>query len=187
MDPAKSDSMGKTVFHGEVKIVDVQAKKELPPGQVGEILCKGPQVFKGYWMRPKETAEALENGWLHTGDLGMIDPDGFLYVVDRLKDMIISGGENIYSTELEMVLLQHPAVAEVAVVGVPDERWGEIPRAYVVPRAGQPVTADELIQHCRDQLASYKCIKEVKFVEQLPKNAVGKILKAQLKKEAMNR
>lgn len=184
MDPTKSDFMGKTVFHGEVKIIDVNTKKELPAGQVGEIVCRGPQVFTGYWQRPQETAETVEDGWLHTGDLGMVDQDGFLYVVDRLKDMIISGGENIYSTELEMVLLQHPGVAEVAVIGVPDERWGEIPRAYVVPRSGWSITAEELIQHCRERLASYKCIKEVVFLEQLPRNAVGKILKVQLKQEA---
>lgn len=185
MNAEKSASMGKAVFHGEAKVVDIQSKAELAPGQIGEILCKGPQVFKGYWNRPEETAGVLREGWYHTGDLGMIDEDGFLYVVDRLKDMIISGGENIYSAELEAVLQQHPAVADVAVVGVPHETWGEIPRAYVVTRPGQSLTSEELIQLCQQELASYKCVKDVVFVDALPRNAVGKVLKARLKQKAV--
>lgn len=183
MDPTKANSMGKVVFHGHVKIVDIETREELPPNQVGEIVCSGPQVFKGYWRNEEATKEVLSNGEYASGDLGMIDEDGFLYVVDRLKDMIISGGENIYSSELEAVIGEHPGVAEVAVVGKPDPKWGEIPKAFIVKKPGAEVTEEDIVQWCRENLASYKCVKEVEFIEQLPRNAVGKILKNVLKQK----
>jgi len=148
---------------------------------VGEIVCGGPQVFKGYWNNPAATAQVLEDGRYRSGDLGKMDEDGFVYVVDRLKDMIISGGENIYPAELEGVIATHPAVAEVAVVGVPDANWGEIPRAYVVKKPGADLAEEEVIALCRGNLAGYKCVREVRFVNALPKNAVGKILKKELR------
>lgn len=183
MDPTKANSMGKVVFHGDVKIVDIETREELPPNQVGEIVCCGPQVFKGYWRNEEATKEVLSNGEYASGDLGMIDEDGFLYVVDRLKDMIISGGENIYSSELEAVIGEHPGVAEVAVVGKPDPKWGEIPKAFIVKKTGAEVTEEDIVNWCRENLASYKCVKEVEFIEQLPRNAVGKILKNVLKQK----
>ncbi|UII57885.1 o-succinylbenzoate--CoA ligase [Cytobacillus spongiae] len=181
LDPAKFDSMGKAVMHGAFKIVDIHTGEELPPGEDGEILCSGPQVFKGYWQNEEATAKAFENGWYKTGDIGRIDEKGFLYVVDRLKDMIISGGENIYSAEVEAILTAHPEIVEAAVVGVPDQKWGEIPRAIVVKTPDSSLTEEEVIAYCKAELASYKAAKEVVFVPQLPRNAVGKILKTVLK------
>ncbi|MCL6612738.1 MAG: long-chain-fatty-acid--CoA ligase [Peptococcaceae bacterium] len=181
MGMEKCGSMGRTVFHGNVRIVDWNTGRDLPPGEVGEIVCGGPQVFKGYWNNPDATAQALEDGWYRSGDLGKMDEDGFVYVVDRLKDMIISGGENIYPAELEGVIAAHPAVAEVAVVGVPDANWGEIPRAYIVKKPGAGLNEEEVIALCRSNLAGYKCVKEVRFVDALPRNAVGKILKQELR------
>jgi O-succinylbenzoate-CoA ligase len=182
MGLGKSGSMGKSVLHGSVKIIDWTTGAELPPGEVGEILCGGPQVFKGYWNNPEASGKALEDGWYHSGDLGKKDEDGFIYVVDRLKDMIISGGENIYPAELEMIIGRHPSVAEAAVVGAPDSTWGEIPVAYVVKKPGADLTAEDILDICRNNLAKYKCIKEVRLVDALPRNAVGKILKKELRK-----
>lgn len=181
MDKEKFDSMGKSVMHGELKIIDVQTEEELPAGQVGEIILRGPQVFVGYFDNAEATHNVLKNGWYATGDVGYIDNEGYLYVVDRMKDMIISGGENIYSAELELVLAAHPSVADVAVIGVPDEKWGEIPKAYIVIKPQASITETEIIHFCKEKLASYKVVKEVTFVEQLPRNAVGKLLKHQLK------
>lgn len=175
------NSQGKSVFHGELKVVDPATGIELPAGNVGEIVCTGPMTFTGYWNNPEATEAALVNGWYRTGDLGKKDEEGFVYVVDRLKDMIISGGENIYPAELETVILSHEAVAEVAVVGRPDPKWGEIPRAYVVKKPDKEVAAEEIVQLCRERLASYKCVKEVRFVDALPKNPVGKVLKTVLR------
>lgn len=175
------NSQGKSVFHGELKVVDPATGIELPTGNVGEIVCTGPMTFTGYWNNPEATEAALVDGWYRTGDLGKKDEEGFVYVVDRLKDMIISGGENIYPAELETVILSHEAVAEVAVVGRPDPKWGEIPRAYVVKKPDKEVVAEEIVQLCRERLASYKCVKEVRFVDALPKNPVGKVLKTVLR------
>jgi len=177
----KCTSMGKPVFHGHVKIIDWETGAELPPGQVGEILCKGPQVFKGYWNNPAASLEALANGWYHSGDLGKKDEDGFIYVVDRIKEMIVSGGENIYPAELEMVIRNHPAVAEVAVTGLPDSMWGEIPVAFVIKKPGANLDSTEVFDLCKESLGKYKCIKKVYFVEELPRNAAGKIMKNNLK------
>ena len=165
----------------DVRVVD-EAGKDLPPGEVGEIVCGGPKIMAGYWRKPKHTADALRNGWYHTGDMGSLDRDRYLTVVDRKKDMIISGGENVYSVEVESVLSLHPGVAEVAVIGVPDERWGEAVKAIVVPRPGASPGAEELLGFCRGKIAGYKIPKSVDFrVEPLPKTGPGKIAKRMLR------
>lgn len=181
MGMEKCASMGKSVFHGHVEIIDWRTGTELPAGEVGEIICGGPQVFKGYWNNPAASLDVLKDGWYHSGDLGKKDEDGFVYVVDRLKDMIISGGENIYPAELEMVIGRHPAVAEVAVAGMPDTTWGEVPVAYVVTKPGTDLKDNELFDLCRESLAKYKCIKKVRIVDTLPRNAVGKVLRKDLR------
>jgi fatty-acyl-CoA synthase len=173
----KHTSVGKTVFHGDTKIVDPNTRKELPNGQTGEICVTGPQVFKGYWNNPVATSEVLVDGCYYSGDLGMKDDDGFIYMVDRLKDMIISGGENIYSAEIEAVIDKHPAVVEVAVVGKPDDKWGEIPVAFVVKAANAQLCEEDIIDLCTKNLAKFKCVKEVRFVDVLPRNAIGKLQK----------
>jgi fatty-acyl-CoA synthase len=179
--PTKSDSMGKCVMYGAIKVVDLQSGEEVAPGMDGEILCYGPQVFRGYWQNEVETAKVLQDGWYRSGDIGRVDKDGFLYVVDRLKDMIISGGENIYSAEVEEVLSANQNVAEAAVVGIPDPKWGEIPCAYVVKTPDSNETEESIIAYCRTHLAAYKVPKKILFIDQLPRNAVGKILKTVLK------
>jgi len=181
MGMEKSNSAGKTVFHGQVKILRPESDQELPAGEVGEICCFGPQVFAGYWNNPEATAAVVGKGFYRSGDMGKIDPDGFLYVVDRLKDMIISGSENIYPAELEQVLMNHPGISDVAVVGKPDAKWGEIPVAFVVKKADANVTAEEIIAHCRKNLAAFKCVKEVQFIQAVPKNSLGKVLKKELR------
>ncbi|MBX6377459.1 MAG: long-chain fatty acid--CoA ligase [Clostridia bacterium] len=163
-----------------VRIVD-EADRELPAGEVGEICVRGPIVMKGYWRNPQATAEALRGGWLHTGDVGRLDDDGYLYILDRAKDLIISGGSNIYPREVEEVLLRHPAVLEAAVFGVPDPLWGEAVKAVVALRPGMSATEGELIEWCRAHLAGYKKPRSVEFVPSLPKNAYGKVLRRELR------
>jgi long-chain acyl-CoA synthetase len=148
---------------------------------MGEIVVRGMVVMKGYWKNPTATAETLRGGWLHTGDLGIMDKDGYLYLLDRKKDMIISGGENIYSREIEDVILRHPAVFEVAVIGIPDEKWGESVKAIVVLKQGQKVTEGDIINFCKDHLASYKKPKSVEFINAIPKSSLGKVLKKELR------
>ena len=164
----------------EVKIFDA-SDNELPPGEMGEIVTRSDLVMKGYWRNPEATAEALRNGWLHTGDVGYMDESGYLFIMDRSKDMIISGGENVYPREIEEVLVRHPAVREVAVIGVPDPKWGEAIKAVVSLSPGQSATEEELISFCKDNIASYKKPKSVDFVDELPKNNYGKILKRELR------
>jgi acyl-CoA synthetase (AMP-forming)/AMP-acid ligase II len=163
----------------EVKIFD-ENDHELPPGAMGEIVVRGEVVMKGYWRNPKATAETLRAGWLHTGDLGIMDERGYVYILDRAKDMIISGGENIYSREIEDVILKHPTVHEVAVIGVPDETWGEAIKAIVSLKPGQKATQEEIINFCREHMASFKKPKSVEFIEEIPKNPYGKVLKREL-------
>jgi fatty-acyl-CoA synthase len=170
----KPGAVGFPLFHVEVKVTD-QAGRECGPDEVGELLVRGPHVFAGYWNRPGETAEALVNGWLHTGDLARRDGEGYYYIVGRDKEMIISGGENIYPAEVENVLAAHPAVAEAALIGAPDDRWGEVGRAVVVVASGQSLTAEALLEFCQDRLAKYKIPKSVVFVEALPKTGAGKV------------
>ncbi|MHB1011503.1 MAG: long-chain-fatty-acid--CoA ligase [Desulfobacteria bacterium] len=164
----------------EVRIVD-EKDKELPPGKMGEIVVRGEVVMKGYWKNPKATAETLRGGWLHTGDLGIIDETGYVYILDRAKDMIISGGENIYSREIEDVILLHPSVHEVAVIGVPDDTWGEAIKAIVSLKEGRTATEREIIDFCKEHLASYKKPKSVEFMKGIPRNSYGKILKRELR------
>ena len=150
----------------------------VPTGERGEVWIRTNQLMTGYWNKREATAEAItEDGWYRSGDAGHLDRDGYLYLTDRIKDMIISGGENIYPAEIERVLAEHPSVADVTVVGVPDEKWGEVPRAVVVATAGHTADPAELLAHCRTQLAGYKCPKAVDVVATLPRNATGKVLK----------
>ena len=144
-------------------------------------MLRGPKVFKGYWRDPDATSAAFAGGWFHTGDIGVMDDDGYLYIVDRLKDMIVSGGENIASSEVERVLYEHDAVVEAAVVGRPDDRWGEVPVAYVVVSVDATTTPDELVEHCRGQLAKFKVPKDVVLIDELPRNPSGKVLKRELR------
>jgi acyl-CoA synthetase (AMP-forming)/AMP-acid ligase II len=164
----------------EVRIFDPN-DHELPPGEMGEIVVRSDVVMKGYWRNPDATAETLKNGWLHTGDVGYMDAGGYLFIMDRSKDMLISGGENIYPREIEEVIILHPAVREVAVIGVPDQKWGEAIKAVVALKPGQSVTEEELFAFCKDRIASYKKPKSVDFVKELPKNNYGKILKRELR------
>jgi len=149
---------------------------------VGEILVRGPTVSPGYWRDPEATAQTLREGWLHTGDLGYLNEEGYLYVVDRRDDLIISGGENIYPSEVEAVLLAHPAVAEVGVMGIDDAQWGQAPIAFIKLREGEAASADALRAFCQDRLAKYKIPKRFEFVARLPRNAAGKLLRRELKK-----
>ena len=164
----------------EVKIVDSD-DNELPTGEMGEIVTRSDLVMKGYWRDPEATAETLRNGWLHTGDVGYIDECGYLFLLDRSKDLIISGGENVYPREIEEVIVQHPAVREIAVIGIPDPTWGESIKAVVSLVPEREVTETELIDFCTDHIARYKRPKSVDFVEELPKNNYGKIVKRELR------
>jgi O-succinylbenzoate-CoA ligase len=178
--PRKPGTVGPALPGQTVAVVD-DAGRSLPPGQVGEVVIKGPNIMRGYLGRDAETAATLRDGWLHTGDVGHLDADGYLTLVDRVKDMIIRGGENIYPKEIESVLYAHPAVLEAAVVGKPDPVYGEQPVAFVSLRPGQQVTADELDAYCRDRLAGFKRPREYVVLDTLPKNPVGKITKPQLR------
>jgi fatty-acyl-CoA synthase len=177
---SKLGSVGRPCQYLELDIWDENGAS-VPAGERGEVVLRGPKVFKGYWRDPDATSAAFAGGWFHTGDIGVRDDDGYLYIVDRLKDMIVSGGENIASSEVERVLYEHESVVEVAVVGRPDDRWGEVPVAYVVVRVAATTTPDELIEHCRAQLASFKVPKDVVFVDALPRNPSGKVLKRELR------
>ena len=174
-------SMGKPVFHGSIKVINPTTGEELPAGETGELCLMGPQVFKGYWENPAATEEVLVDNYYRSGDLGKVDHRGFVFVLDRLKDMIISGGENIYPAEIEAVLLSHPAIVEAAVVGKADEQWGEIPAAYLVKAQDAQVTEDEITALCREKLAGFKRVKEIHFIDQVPKNTLGKVLKRSLR------
>ena len=164
----------------EVAVVDAH-DTPLPPGQMGEIVTRSDLVMKGYWNNPQATEETLRNGWLHTGDVGYLDERGYLFLMDRSKDMIISGGENIYPREIEEAIIQHPAVREVAVIGIPDAEWGEAIKAVVALVPGGSATEEELIAFCKEQIASYKKPKSIDFIDELPKNNYGKIVKRELR------
>jgi len=180
----KAGSIGIPFPDTDAKIVDPEdGETEMPVGEAGELIIKGPQVMKGYWNRPEETAKTLRNGWLYTGDIAKMDEDGYFYIVDRKKDMIIVSGYNVYPREVEEVLFRHPAVKEVAVVGVPDPKSGERVKAFVVLKEGATATAEEIIEFCRKHLAKYKCPKEVEFRKELPKSFIGKVLRRVLREE----
>jgi len=180
---AKLGSVGRPCQYLELDVWDGDGAS-VPPGEPGEVVLRGPKVFAGYWRDPDATAKAFAGGWFHTGDVGVRDEDGYLYIVDRLKDMIVSGGENIATSEVERVLYEHEAVVEAAVLGRPDDRWGEVPIAYVVVHPNATVTPDELIDHCRGQLAKFKVPRDVLFIDALPRNPSGKVLKRELRDQA---
>ncbi|MFH1032991.1 MAG: long-chain-fatty-acid--CoA ligase [Pseudomonadota bacterium] len=176
----RDGSVGRALPFLQARVVD-ELDKPLGTGQVGELVCRGPNVMQGYHNQPEATAQAIRQGWLHTGDLAYQDQEGFFYIVDRKKDMIVSGGENIYPREVEEVLFSHPAVADVAVLGQPDPLWGETVKAVVALKSGQSLSEREVIDFCKEHLASYKKPRQVVFVESLPRNASGKVLKRNLR------
>ena len=177
----KLRSAGRATMICEVRIVDAQGR-EVPRGTVGEVAVRGPGVMQGYWNKPELTANALRDGWMHTGDGAYMDDDGFIFVVDRLKDMIVTGGENVYSAEVENALAQHPAVGASAIVGIPSEQWGEAVHAVVVLKPGAQASAEQLIAHCHTLIAGYKCPRSVEFRDALPLSGAGKVLKTELRK-----
>ena len=176
----KLSSAGRPDIGVQVRIIDEKGK-ELGPGEVGEILVRSKQTMVEYWKKPKETKATLINGWLHTGDMGYFDEEGYIYIADRKKDMIITGGENVYPREVEEVLYRHPAVLEAAVIGVPDQYWVERVHAVVALKKGASATAEEITAFCKKNIAGYKTPKSIEFVDALPKNAAGKILKRELR------
>ena len=179
-DPVLRRSAGRAAPHTEVRIVDSDGR-EVPCGDVGEVIVRGDNVMLGYWNRPEDTAEAVRDGWMHTGDGGRLDDRGYLFIVDRIKDMIITGGENVYSAEVENALASHPAVAAVAVIGVPDPDWGERVHAVVVLLPGHHATTEEIRAHGKTLIAGYKAPRSVEFVDAMPMSGAGKILKRDLR------
>ncbi|VVM58616.1 long-chain-fatty-acid--CoA ligase [Pseudomonas fluorescens] len=176
----KMYSAGRAISCVELKIVDGEGH-EVPRGTVGEIVVRGPNVMLGYWNNPEATADVLKSGWMHTGDGAYMDAQGFVYIVDRLKDMIVSGGENIYSAEVENAVVSHPAVAQCAVIGIPSDKWGESVHAVIVLKPEHGATEDDIVAHCRARIAGYKCPRSVEFRETMPLSSVGKILKNDLR------
>jgi acyl-CoA synthetase (AMP-forming)/AMP-acid ligase II len=171
---------GRSMYGMDVRVVDAN-DREVPPGEIGEIVIKGPGIMKGYWRRDDDTKAAIRDGWFHSGDAGTMDADGFIYIKDRIKDMIVSGGENVYPAEVEGVLAGHPQVADVAVIGVPDDKWGETVKALIVPKPGTEPDADEIVDWAKERLAGYKRPRSVDFVQSIPRNPSGKILKRELR------
>lgn len=177
----KMYSAGLPVLCVEIRIVDTN-DNEVPRGTVGEIIVRGPNVMLGYWKKPEATAEALRGGWMHTGDGGYMDEDGFIYVCDRLKDMVVSGGENVYCGEVEAAIGSHPAVAQSAVIGIPSTKWGETVHAVIILKPGVHASQEQIIAHCRERIAGYKVPRSIEFRETLPLTSVGKVLKTELRK-----
>ena len=178
----KADTVGLPLPNTDLKIVDVETgTREMPMGEPGEVCFKGPQVMQGYYKKPDETAAVLKDGWLFTGDIGVLDEDGFLTIVDRKKDMIIASGYNIYPKEIDEVLYEHPKILEACAIGIPDEYRGETVKAFVVSKPGQTLESEEVLRFCRERLAAYKVPKSIEFLEELPKSAVGKVLRRELK------
>jgi acyl-CoA synthetase (AMP-forming)/AMP-acid ligase II len=178
--PELLKSTGRAVVLAEIRIVDPEGA-EVPRGTVGEIAVRGPNVMTGYWRNPEKSAEAIRDGWLHTGDAAYMDDEGYLFLQDRIKDMIVSGGTNLYPSEIESALLEHDDLRDVAVIGIPDQKWGEAALAVCVTRSGQEIPADDLIGFCRSRLGGYKIPRHYSFVTELPRNASGKILKRVLR------
>ena len=179
---SKAGSCGRPFFHTEVRVVDLDGN-DVKPGEKGEVLLRSPNVMKGYWNRPQDTAEAIKDGWLYTGDIARMDEEGFLYIMDRKKDMIISGGENIYPAEIEDGLLNNTKIADVAVIGYPHEKWGEAVKAIVVVKKGETLTAEELIDWCQGRIGRFKIPKKVVFADSIPRTPTGKILKRILREQ----
>jgi acyl-CoA synthetase (AMP-forming)/AMP-acid ligase II len=176
----RAGSTGRAYFYTELRIVG-PGGRDCAPGEPGEIVLRGPHNMVGYWNRPDATAQVLRDGWLHTGDVGTMDADGFVTIRDRMKDMLISGGENVYPAEIENLLLGHPQVADAAVIGLPSPKWGEVPLAVVVRRKGAALDEVELLDWCRGRLAGFKLPKVAVFVDEIPRNPSGKILKRVLR------
>ncbi|MBU2547734.1 MAG: long-chain fatty acid--CoA ligase [Proteobacteria bacterium] len=184
----KVGSVGLPISDTDCRIVDLDAgETDMPQGQPGEILLKGPQVTRGYYQKPEETAESFRDGWFYTGDIGYMDEQGYLFIVDRKKDMIIAGGYNIYPRDIDEVLFEHPKILEACAVGVPDPYRGETVKAFVVTRPGETLTEAEVIGYCREKLAAYKAPKLVEFVDELPKSMIGKVLRRELREREMNK
>jgi len=181
---SRRGSVGKAVPYLDVSIWDPGTRQPVPAGQPGEVMLRGPKVFAGYWENREATSEAFTDGWFHTGDIGVADKDGYLYIVDRLKDVIISGGENVASSEVERVIYDYPGVHECAVVARHDAQWGEVPVAYVVMAGVGPATEASIIEHCRQALARFKAPKAVFFADVLPRTSSGKVLKRALREMA---
>jgi len=175
-------SVGKPLPGCEMRLVD-DDDNDVPPGQPGEIVFRSEAIIEGYWNRPEETAQLLKNGWMHTGDIGRLDEEGYLYIVDRKKDLIVSGGEKIASKEIEAVAYTHPAVLEAAVVGVPSDQWGEEPKLIVSLKPDMKLTPDELLAYCTERLSGFKRPKTVEIWPELPKNPAGKILKREIREK----
>jgi acyl-CoA synthetase (AMP-forming)/AMP-acid ligase II len=178
----KPGSAGKSYFHTQVRVV-TESGQDAPSGELGEVIVKGRHVMKGYWNRPDATSEAIRDGWLYTGDAATMDEDGYVYIRDRKKDMIISGGENIYPAEIEQVLQHLPQVKEVAVIGQPSVKWGESPIAIVVLKDGAALSAEDVIGYCRGRVAKFKLPRGVEFVRELPRNPIGKVQKHILRQQ----
>jgi len=178
----KPGSVGQRIMNVEARVVDYEGN-DVKVGDVGEIVYRGPTTLREYYKNPEATEEAMAGGWFHSGDLVREDEDGYIYVVDRAKDMIISGGENIYAAEVEEVIFSHPKVLEVAIIGTPDQKWGESVKAIVVPKEGENISEEEIIAHCQEKLASYKKPRSVEIIEILPRNAAGKVKKFILKEQ----
>jgi long-chain acyl-CoA synthetase len=182
----KVGSIGLPISDTEARIVDLSdGSQEMPVGESGELVVRGPQVMQGYWQRPEATAETLVDGWLHTGDIAKMDEDGYFYIVDRKKDMIISGGYNVYPRDIEEVLFEHPKIAEATAIGVPHPRRGEQVKVFIVLKEGEQATVEEIIEYCKGKLATYKLPTEVEFIDALPKTNVGKVLKKDLRAEEL--
>jgi long-chain acyl-CoA synthetase len=179
----KLGSIGSPIENVEMKIVNLDGEL-VQPGEVGEIVVRGPNVMLGYWNRPNETAQVIKNGWFHTGDIGRMDEDGYFYIVDRLKDMINVSGFKVYPAEVENVIYQHPAVAECAVYGVPDQVKGEIVKANILLKPGEAIAEEQIIAFCCERMATYKIPHTVEFIDSIPKNPTGKVLKRLLREEA---
>ena len=177
-------SIGVPIPGTAVRIVDAESgEKEVEIGEPGELVVKGPQVMKGYWQMPDETANALRDGWLYTGDIARMDEEGYLYIVDRKKDLINVSGYNVYPREVEEILYQHPGMVEAVAVGTPDEYRGEVVKAFVVKKQESDITEEELVEYCKESLAPYKVPEEIEFRDELPKSAVGKLLRRKLAEE----
>lgn len=176
----RPECAGKAYFNVDIRIVGLDGE-DLPSDELGEIVVRGPNMMKGYWNRPEATAETIRDGWLFTGDMGKLDKDGYLYVIDRRKDMILSGGENIYPAEVEKVIRDMPGVADASVIGVPDEKWGEVGKVFIEKGEGKPPDPEEVIAFCRSRLAGYKVPKYIEYIEELPRNPSGKVLKKDLR------
>jgi long-chain acyl-CoA synthetase len=176
----KPGSVGPAIPEVTLRIVD-ENDQDVPSGQVGEIIARGPNIFKGYWNREKETEEAMRGGWFHTGDMGRIDEDGYYYIVDRKKDMIVVSGYNVYPIEVENVIMRHPKVVDAAVIGVPDDYQGESVKAVLVVKQGETISLDELTAYCREHLAAFKVPKQLNVRESLPKSPTGKVVKRELR------